>query len=436
VRNAGPPPGPVQPQIQQLGSPGFDLTPTTATDTSGNVYIAGGTTGSLGSPSSGQHRDALAAKYDSNGNLLGTRQFGSPGGASTIAGIGTDGQDNSYLVGSTEGPLATPLQATAADAFITKYDSNGNQLWIQQFGKDYLFQGNSIAVDNSGNAYASGVDVSPFPQTIPGLLNLNDAAWVAKYDTNGNRQWFTEIGDPTAFNESYGNAVGKNNDVFATGWTLGNLGGQNAGLYDAWIGKFDSNTGQSLWTRQLGTPDYDWSWSVATDSQDNVYGTGWTLGTFAGQQRTGNSYDAWVTKYDSQGNQQWIRQFGDSADTEAFHTYVDSQDNILLTGYTNGNLGGANAGSFDAWVAEYDTNGNQKWIKQFGTPGLDEGYGITADNKGNVYVTGVTAGSLGALNSGSVDSWTAKLSAATGNLENFSGTPGPVNCSSTSTPIA
>ena len=37
----------------------------------------------------------------------------------------------------------------------------------------------------------------------------------------------------------------------------------------------------------------------------------------------------------------------------------DSSNNLYLTGYTDGNLSGTNAGSFDAWLAKYDANGNQ-----------------------------------------------------------------------------
>lgn len=422
-----PPSGLVLPQTQQLGAAGgFTITTGTTTDPSGNVYTVGGTTGSIGTPNIGS-RDALIAKYDSQGDLLWTKQFGTSS-FDTVYSIATDNQGSSYIAGITEGDLATPLHASTSDAFIAKYDSNGNQQWIQQFGQNEIFQTYSIAVDSNSNAYLSGLDVYSSSQIA------SDRAWVAKYNTNGNQQWLTEIGPPDTFTESYGVTTGRNNDVYATGWTLGNLAGQNAGLYDAWVAKYDGNTGQPQWIRQFGSSEYDWSWSAATDSQDNVYATGWTLGDLGGK-NTGNSYDAWLAKYDSQGNQQWIKQFGDGADTEAFRTYTDSKDDIFLTGYTNGNLGGQNAGSFDAWVAEYDTNGNQKWIKQFGTPQNDQGYSITGDNAGNLYVTGITEGSLGSSNSGSFDSWLAKLNASTGTLEAFSSTSKPVNASSTSTAI-
>jgi hypothetical protein len=77
----------------------------------------------------------------------------------------------------------------------------------------------------------------------------------------------------------------------------------------------------------------------------------------------------------------------------------------------------------DAWIAKYDSEGNQLWIQQFGTSKSDAATSITLDKLGNVYVTGTSEGSFGAINAGSVDSWIAKFNSESGTLQDFSGTP-------------
>jgi len=412
-----PPPGPVIPQIQQLGSIGFDAAHAVATDPSGNVYVGGGTTGNIGGTNAGQF-DGFVTKYDSQGNQLFSKQLGTST-YEEIFGTRTDNQGNFYVSGLTDGALGGPKQAQQYDAFVAKYDSNGNQQWIQQTGQNSQFPTFDLAVDpNTGASYISG------PNVTYNIQNPDDA-YIIKLDSNGKKQWQTSIGTSgfLNFDESYGVAVGQDGSVLATGWTNGNLAAPNQGLYDNWVAKLDSTTGATQWITQYGTPDYEWSWGVASDSQNNVYTTGWTLGNLEGQ--NAGSYDAYLAKFDSQGNKQWIQQFGTAGDDEARAISIDANDNIFLTGYTTGDLGAANAGSFDAWVAEYDTNGNQKWITQFGTSKRDDAVSITADNLGNVYVVGDTQGSLGSVNAGSFDAWTAKLDAATGKILNFSGTPTP-----------
>ncbi|MGF1481199.1 MAG: SBBP repeat-containing protein [Cyanophyceae cyanobacterium] len=415
-----PPPGPVLNQAQQLGSTDYDLSLGTATDPEGNIYIAGGTNGAV-EENSGL-RDVLVAKYDNQGNQLWAKQFGSSR-FDTAYDIATDDQGNFFLTGITQGELASPRQAEVYDAWIGKFDGDGNQQWLEQFGEEVIEQTFSIDVDQEGNAYVSGTRVEASADIA------TDDVIVAKYDTNGNRQWLTLFGTPDVpgvedYDESYGVTVGSDGNVYATGWTYGDLEGENAGLYDTWVSQLD-NDGNLNWIQQFGTTDYEWAWGVDTDSEGNVYATGWTLGNLGGD--NAGSYDVWLIKYDELGNQQWIQQFGTSGDDEPFDLFIDADDNIFLTGYTNSSLEGDNAGSFDAWATLFDTDGNQAWIQQFGTAELEQAYGITADNAGNLYATGITGGSLGATNVGSFDTWLTKLDAASGELQEFSGSGTTLN---------
>jgi Beta-propeller repeat len=418
-----PPPGPVQPKMKQLGTVARDNSYDTAIDPWGNLYVAGTTDGSLGGQNQGSY-DAWVAKYDSSGNQLWLKQFGTANYDDAF-GVTTDRDGNFYLVGDTQGDLFGTKTSQQADTWIGKYEANGNPVWTKQFGTPDIVTGSrDIKVDQQGNVFLSGLTVKENTRQDLFQFPVQDDAWVTKFDNNGNQLWRTELGGP-AFDETYSVAVDKDGNSYAAGWTYG-LTGPTVGLYDAWLTKFDPQ-GQIVWTQQFGTTGYEFPWAVETDSQGNIYLTGETTGVFPGSQggniegNIAGSSDIFVAKYLPNGTQSWVRQFGTNGDDGEFLAgmAIDSQDRIFLTGYTNGNLGSANAGSYDALVTAYDTNGNQLWKQQFGSPQLDYATGLTVDCTNNLFVTGFTDGSFGGLNAGAVDTWIAKLDPQTGTIKNF-----------------
>jgi hypothetical protein len=46
---------------------------------------------------------------------------------------------------------------------------------------------------------------------------------------------------------------------------------------------------------------------------------------------------------------------------------TDAAGNVYLTGVTQGSLGGAFGGGRDAWVAKYDAAGDLLWTRQLAT---------------------------------------------------------------------
>lgn len=415
-RGSAPPPVADLPVTQQLGTTEYDIPLGIGVDPSGDVYVAGGTNGSLAAENAGL-RDNFVVKYDDQGEVLFSQQFGTSE-FDTIYGIDTDNKGNYYVTGVTGGDLAGDKQAEELDTFVAKYDGEGNQVWIQQIGQNVVFNAFNIAVDKeAGDVFISGADVQE---------TLEDDTFVIKYSTDGEQQWVSNTGTSglLSFDESYGLTVAGSGSVYAAGWTSSDLEGANEGLYDNWLAKYDNRTGEVEWTAQYGTPDYEWAWDVRTDSAENVYTAGWTLGDLEGE--SAGSSDAYLTKFDQTGELQWVEQFGGAGDDQAYSLYIDQSDNIFVAGYTDGDLEGENAGSYDAWVTKYDTDGKQVWINQFGTSDRDELYGIAADESGNLYATGITQGSLGGLNAGSFDGWTAKLDAETGELLNFGAEDSPM----------
>jgi len=90
----------------------------------------------------------------------------------------------------------------------------------------------------------------------------------------------------------------------------------------------------------------------------------------------------------------WSKRFGGSNYDEGYSVSVDSSGNVYITGtfYSSTiDFGGGtltNAGWSDIFLAKFDSNGNHLWSKRFGGSDYDWGYSVSIDSLGNVYITG------------------------------------------------
>jgi hypothetical protein len=188
---------------------------------------------------------------------------------------------------------------------------------------------------------------------------------------------------------------------------LGSLGGPNpSGNSFAFLAKYD-NSGELLWTRQLGTGMGDISLSVASDRSGNAYISGYTKGNISGLNAGGD--DAFLAKYDGSGALLWTRQLGTSTHDWSYSVAIDDSGNAYITGWTDGNIGGPNDGGHDAFLAKYDPSGTLLWTRQMGTSNHDFGMSVAIDGE-NAYISGETWGSLGGPNAGYTDAFLAKYS--------------------------
>jgi hypothetical protein len=347
---------------------------------------------------------SLAALPAAAQNQLWIQQYGTSDSDIAWA-AAPDSTGGVYLGGQTHGSLGGPY-AGGIDAWLARHDGTGNQLWIRQLGTIQSDAVNAASPDGSGGVFVTGNTFGSLGASNAGWYD----AWLAHYDGAGNQLWIRQLGtDATDY--AYAAAPDESGGVYVSGFTAGSLGGPNVspGRWDAWLARYDS-AGNQLWIRQLGTRRDDGVEAAATDGSGGVYVSGWTTGSLGAPIAV--AFDAWLARYDNAGNRIWIRQLG-SGDSEISNTAApDGAGGVYVGGYTWGSLGAPNLGATDAWLMRYDGAGNRRWIRQLGTSGGDDVEAATADGSGGVYVTGRTTGSLSGPNVGSNDVWLARFDSA------------------------
>ena len=378
--------------ISQWGTINLDESKDIAVDSGGNIYVTGHTDGSVSGTNPGLDW-AWLRKYDRDGTRLWTQELESDKDDISF-GVTTDSAGNVYITGGTDGALEGS-NAGSSDAWVAKYDTSGTRQWLEQFGSINNEYSSSVAVDADGNVYISGY-------TNEG----NGDAWVAKYDSSGDRLWFEQFdfGDSEASKDI---AVDSAGNIYVTG----SIRVEDT-QYDTWIVKYNSN-GARQWRKQLDSASDSFS-SIAVDSTGNIYVSGETESIRGSDRRE----DAWIAKYDTDGDRQWWEELGVTTErTRSYGVAVDRDDNPYITGQITSEIdAAARVWAINPFVAKYDGLGNRQWIQQLGSSeDRSTSWGIDVDGDGNVYVGGNTEDDFGASNAGHLDAWLAKLAPDTPN---------------------
>ena len=374
---------------RQFGTAALDVAAGVALDASANAYIAGTTNGALGGQTSSGSSDVFVRRYDVSGNVLWTRQFGTAGQDEGHA-VAVDAAGNVYVAGLTFASLPAQTLSGAVDAFVRKYSATGSEIWTRQFGTAGLTFAFGVAADGSGNVYVGGQTSA----TLPGQTSVGGSdGFVRKYDASGNVLWTRQFGT-TADDEVRGLAADSTGNAYVAGTAGGTLTGQiSAAGDDAFIRKYDGD-GNEVWTRQFGSESDDDALSVAVDGTGSPYVTGRARGPLPGQTWSGDR-DVFLRKYDASGIDLWTRQFGTTLRDEANGVAVDANGFAYIVGESRGALSGqTSAGNGDIFVRHYDPSGSDLWMRQFGTAGLDHARAVAVSSSGAAYVAGRSGAAL------------------------------------------
>ncbi|MDZ4668141.1 MAG: LamG-like jellyroll fold domain-containing protein [bacterium] len=183
------------------------------------------------------------------------------------------------------------------------------------------------------------------------------------------------------------------------------------------------------WPRVAGGNGTDAAGGVSTDPLGNVYVAGTYNGTanFGLLQVTGSSNQIFLSKYTSAGVLQWVQTAGGSGEDAASCVTVDNSGNSYIVGsFRNTAAFGTTLvtsnGTDDAFIAKYNTTGDLQWVRTLGGTGQDVAFWAKVDGNGDVVVTGYFQGNPSFSNStqtlssnGNSDIFVAKYS-SNGNL--------------------
>jgi hypothetical protein len=322
-------------------------------DASYNVYITGKCY------DSGTSFDYVTIKYTPQGDTAWLRRYNGPGnGTDDAYGIAVNDSGYVYVTGSSSG------NGTSLDYATVKYDPDGDTVWVRTYNgpQNYLDGALAIALDGLNNVYVTGKSYD-----ITGHLDYV----TIKYAPNGDTLWLRRYKGPGGeYDEARAIAVDSIGNAYVTGYSVG-----SGTLQDYATIRYYPN-GDTAWVRRYDGPAHgaDYAEAIAIDDSGFVYVTGYSDST--------DTYQDYTTiKYDSSGNQVWVRRYdyGITGSDKAYAVAVDGSGSAYVCGVS----GGGGTTGFDYATIKYNSNGDTAWVRRYNA----------VDDSGNVYVTGYSSGS-------------------------------------------
>ena len=318
---------------------------------------------------------------------------------------------NYYAIGSFGGTLYLPGDTIYCngenDMFIIKFDNNGNKIWINTFGGNYsqpdAFEDANGVFDPIHNCiYIAGTFINSVTFSSSVILNsahINDAdVFIAKMYLNGNFIWAKKGG--SIGNDKANVFIEPNGDALLVGIlnSSGNMdtvnlvsGGFFARYNNNGILKWTAHKFSGIETPRISFLGSDIIMAGTYNSNPAIIDTSTLIPI--------GSYDGYITRMDSTGKIKWIKKFGSHGLDGFSGICTNNLNNIYAVGFfndtitLNGTTTLSNAGN-DILITKFNQNGGLVWAKQTHANGSSqEANAVISDLNGNIYVTGIFEGS-------------------------------------------
>jgi hypothetical protein len=391
-----------------LGGLGDDNLLAIYADSNANIYLSGASYQGWGNavPVPGTFgMKAFASKLSGDGALIWNAFWGGANDEGGGGGISLASNGDILLAGYCWLAWGNPVRAHSGgdDACAVRLNANGSLVWHtflgNRSGHDF---GKAVVLDVVGNAYVVGFGDASWGnpvQPYAGKYELQDA-FIAKFNPQGNLLWNTFLGGEEAVDQGYGVAVDSIGHVYVIGMSDATWGNPLRPFtpsavptyQDVFVAELDSQ-GNLLWNTFLGSAQSDNGSAIVVDGNGNIYVAGKSRDSWGNPLQAHSGGDnAFLARLDDQGALLWNTFIpGSTANEISF----SANGAILLIGSSNSSWGSPlrafTPSSFgydpDAFVAQFNTNGELAWNTFLGESGYDEGNGIAANSHG-IYVTG------------------------------------------------
>ena len=315
----------------------------------------------------------------------------------TAAGIATDAQGFSYVVGTTNGDLGSNRSDGGNDLVLLKLDSEGRQVWQRSLGAAGTAEGAAVTIGPGGDIVVAGTVTGSFD----GSSSDGDML-VARFNANGDEK-FAKLVRSAGADSAGAVAVGADGSIFVGGQSSGGNG-------DAFIARL-SSTGALLERRTIDSGSTDRVTALAIDN----------AGELLALTREGTG--SVLRRLDSSNLASNLSTLSLGTSTEARALAVAADGSIAVAGATTATVAGtqvnAPSGGRDGFVARIDAGMSGSAVTYLGSAGDDQVDSVTFLN-GDIYAGGRTTGSLNGNRQGTVDGFVSRIDAGSGAVENTS----------------